>query len=88
MYTCVYVMFYHRVATGKKLADSSVLHRISKKMVKLFNNCNDMCNFIALGDMNSRVGSLNDFDENDDINLYAFDFFARRLRQEKPKPIL
>ena len=40
-------------------------------MAKINTLTNNQCHFVALGDMNSRIGQLQDFVQNDDINIYV-----------------
>jgi len=53
-------------SSRSELADVSLYTRLSEDIIRLSDKANGRCDFLCLGDFNSRVGNLADFVEHDD----------------------
>ncbi len=65
----IYVCLSYIVPEGSSrehLTENSVYNRVLADMAKISSDTDGLCSFIFLGDMNSRVGHLSDYIENDD----------------------
>ena len=89
----VYLCLCYNVPIGssrQSLIEVNIYDRILTDLNRIILESSNMCNFIVLGDLNSRTGNLNDFVEYDTVDEhtdflpddYCSDMFLHRVSQD------
>ena len=70
-YICVLCYVVPKNSSREAFIETDVYTRILNNMSVITNVTNEQCTFMVLGDLNSRIGQLNDFVEFDYIDVHV-----------------